>query len=198
MLNAYTTDTRAALYLAADPALQRQAVAGGEAAIAAYLETSDIEHLAAFDLSTVSKVELKPLSDADVERIDREVGEPPQLGERISAEVAGGRKTFDLDGAERAALREFNEWAKKRRRAVIKSALISLDGEKGAFAWATVESIHARGLRDAVESELWIHAMRLTNLGFLGKSPSSPESGEPIRAAGASGTATNAEDVVGY
>jgi hypothetical protein len=169
----FTTEEPVTLPLAADPALQRQA--GSAAAISAYLADSDVSELAALDLSDVTTVTIRALSESELSAAGREPGLMPKLGHQVALDE---RSWHELSDDEKAALDAYSEWERSWRMAYVRRGVVEFAGYRTTQATAAIESIQPDRLRSAVILELFTHIHHVSNLGIPGKAPSPPASGK--------------------
>jgi len=190
LIPCFATVEPVALPLASDPALQRQD--GPAGAIGRYYATSDPAALKGYDLSTVTSVRVRALSEAEMMAAKREPGLMPKRGAELAAD---SRAWAEMDEAEHEALEAFVEWERALRLAHIRRGLLALDEYDGARAVEAVESIQPDTLRITVVMEIHRHIVNISTLGPAGKALSVRGSGSrPEQVESPAGIAPTAPD----
>ncbi len=194
MIPVFTTEEPVVLPLAADPALQRQDDSTDR--ISRYLDTSDPSELDGLDLSDVTHVTIRALSDAEMTAASREPGAMPKQGHQLALD---DRSWHEFDDEEKAALDAYSAWERAWRMAYVRRGVQVFAGEHEVRAVEAIESVRPERLRHAVILELFSKIHHISTLGPVGKAPSKPESGKAKQPAelraGSALTATDARAI---
>ena len=178
------------LPLACDPQVQE---ANDDEALREYLDTGDFSSLVVPDGS--SWVEVRPMTPGRSEAARASAGPVPIFGLQVFAEVGDGDGYEALDDAERAAYRDYRRWAHRTHLAVIREAVVRIEG------WPTDRSVadvladaRATPQAAALVMELTRHAQRLSGLSSRGKGRSTSAPGSAGASSPADGRATAATE----